>query len=85
MSIYVKENEKERKVLMHEFYRMYEQMEKRRRMGKRLYFSVYGNNVIEVWEYKKGKRSNICRVKEDSETGCYQKALEIMKLYDKIF
>ncbi len=82
MSIYVKE---ERRALMHEFQQTYERMKKKRPIEERRHFDVYGNNVIEVWEYKNGKKRSICRVREDGEAECYRKALEIMKLYNKIF
>ena len=84
MSIYVEESGKERMALTQEFRQVYDQMKKKRPMEANRRFGIYGN-AIEVWEYKNGKKRNICRVEEDSEEECYRKALNIMKLYDKIF
>ena len=84
MSIYIEESGKERVVLIYEFGQVYDRMKKKRLMEAYRHFGIYGN-AIEVWEYKNGKKRNVCRVEEDSEEECYRKAIELMKLHDKVF
>ena len=47
-----------------------------------MHFDVYGNNLIEIWEYKGEKRAHcICKVKEETETDCYKRAIEMLESY----
>ena len=44
------------------------------------HFDAYGNDYIEIWEYKGDVRgSRICMVKEEGEVACYRRAIEELK------
>lgn len=46
------------------------------------YKELYGNNLIEIWEYKGERKGRcICKVKEDTEIACYQRAIEMLENY----
>lgn len=74
--------EKERKELIHEYYQIYRQLQKRHSLREHSHFDIYGNNLIEVWEYVGEKRGKcVCKVKEKNEAACYKRAIEELKNY----
>lgn len=73
----------ERKKVIKEFYRVYRQLQKRNNLRLYSRFSIYNDNIIEIWQYKGEKRvRNICKVKEDDEIKCYKRAIEALKNYE---
>lgn len=78
----MEENDKERRTLIHKFYQIYRQLQNRHSLRHHMYFDVRGNNLIEIWEYE-GKRKGrcVCKIKEDTEIACYQRAVELLESY----
>ena len=75
-------NDEERSALIHEYYQIYRALQKRRSLREHSHFDIYGNNLIEIWEYAGERRGRcICKVKEDTETACYKRAIEILISY----
>lgn len=47
-----------------------------------MHFDAYGNHLIKIWEYEGDKKGYcICKVKEETEIGCYQQAIEMLESY----
>ena len=47
-----------------------------------MHFDIYGNNLIEIWEYAGEVRKRcICKVKEEDEIACYKRAIEMLISY----
>lgn len=79
-----KENDEERRALIHKFYQIYRPIQKNCGLRYHIHFDVYGNNFIEIWEYageKRGRR--IVYAKEDTETACYKRAIEELEYYGR--
>lgn len=75
-------NDEERSALIHEYYQIYRALQKRRSLREHSHFDIYGNNFIEIWEYARKRRGRyICKVKEETETACYKRAIEILISY----
>lgn len=69
--------------VIHEFYQTYRPLQKRYNLRLHSHFDVYGNDYIEIWEYKGDVRgSRICMVKEEGEVACYRRAIEELKNYE---
>lgn len=69
--------------VIHEFYQTYRPLQKRYNLRLHRHFDVYGNDYIEIWEYKGDVRgSRICMVKEEGEVACYRRAIEELKNYE---
>lgn len=65
------------------FYQTYRPLQKRYNLRLHSHFDVYGNDYIEIWEYKGDVRgSRICMVKEEGEVACYRRAIEELKNYE---
>lgn len=78
------ENDEERRELIHEYYQIYRQLQKKHSLREHSYFDIYGKNLIEIWEYAGEKRGKcVCKVKEETETACYKRAIEELKNYGK--
>lgn len=78
-----KVDDEERSRLIHEFYQTYRPLQKRYNLRLHSHFDVYGNDYIEIWEYKGDVRgSRICMVKEEGEVACYRRAIEELKNYE---
>ncbi len=78
------ENEEEHRELIHKFYQIYRPIQKNCGLRYHMHFDIYGNNLIEIWEYEGEKRGRyICRVKEETETDCYKRAIEILESYNR--
>lgn len=78
----MEENDEERRELIRKFYQIYRQLQKRHSLREHSHFDIYGNNLIEIWEYEGERKGRcICRVKEETETACYKRAIEEMKSY----
>ena len=76
----MEENDEERRALIHKFYQIYRPLQKRHSLRYHMHFDIYGNNLIEIWEYEGDRKGRcICKVKEDTEIACYQRAIEILK------
>lgn len=76
----MEENDEERRALIHKFYQIYRPLQKRHSLRYHMHFDIYGNNLIEVWEYEGDRKGRcICKVKEDTEIACYQRAIEMLK------
>lgn len=61
----------------------YRPLQKRYNLRLHSHFDVYGNDYIEIWEYKGDVRgSRICMVKEEGEVACYRRAIEELKNYE---
>ena len=75
-------NDEERSALIHEYYQIYRALQKRHSLREHSHFDIYGNNLIEIWEYAGERRGRcICKVKEETETACYKRAIEILISY----
>ncbi len=74
--------DEERRALIHKFYQLYRPLQKRHSLREHSHFDIYGNNLIEIWEYE-GERKGRCirKVKEDTEIACYQRAIEVLESY----
>lgn len=75
-------DDEERSKALNEFYQIYTPLRKAYNLRLHSHFDVYGNNFIEIWEYKgnvRGKR--ICMAKEEGEVACYKRATEELKSY----
>lgn len=78
----MKENDKERRKLIREYCHKYMQLQKNHNLRQYSHFDMYGNNLIEIWEYEGGRKGRcICKVKEESEIACYQRAIEMLESY----
>lgn len=76
--------EKERTALIQEYYRIYRQIQKGHSLREHSHFDIYGNNLIEIWEYVGERRGKcVCKIKENSEAACYKRAIEELKNYGK--
>lgn len=75
-------NDEERSVLISTFYQIYRQMQKSHSLRKHSHFDIYGNNLIEIWEYKGERKGRcLCKVKEEDEIACYKRAIEMLISY----
>lgn len=78
----MEENDKERRALIRKFYQIYRPLQKRRGLRCHMHFDIYGNNLIEIWEYEGERKGRcICKVKEDTEIACYQRAIDQLESY----
>lgn len=78
----MEENDAERREIIHTFYRLYRQIQKQDSLREHTHFDICGNNLIEIWERGRvGKDRLICKIKEETETECYRKAIEYLKDY----
>lgn len=76
------ENDKERSELIHKYYQIYRELQTRHSLREHSHSDIYGNNFIKIWEYEGEVRKRcICNVKEESETECYKRAIEILISY----
>lgn len=75
-------NDSEYSALLHEYSQLYRPLQKQYALRSHIHFDIYGNNLIEIWEYSGGEMKRcICRIKEESEKECYQRAVEELKNY----
>ena len=80
----MEENDEQRRELIRKFYKIYRPLQKSSGLRYHMHFDIYGNNLIEIWEYEGEKRGRyICRVKEETETDCYKRAIEILESYNR--
>lgn len=78
----MKENDEERRALIHKYYQIYRALQKRQSLREHSHFDIYGNNFIEIWEYVGDRRGRcICKVREETETDCYKRAIEVLESY----
>ena len=69
--------------VIHEFYQTYRPIQKRYNLRLHSHFDVYGNNYIEIWEYKGDVRGNrIVIAKEEDEITCSKRAIDVLKNYE---
>lgn len=75
-------NDEERSALINKFYQIYRPIQKSHGLRYHMHFDIYGNNLIEIWEYAGERRGRcICKVKEETETACYKRAIEMLISY----
>lgn len=80
----MEENEEEYRAAIKEYYRIYRELQKIYRLKESGHSDLYGNNLIEIWEYKgDGRVRRICKVEAENETECYRRAAEILKNYGR--
>lgn len=78
----MEENDEERSALINKFYQIYRPIQKSQGLRYHMNFDIYGNNLIEIWEYVGERRGRcICKVKEETEVACYKRAIEILISY----
>lgn len=78
----MEENDEQRRELIHKFYQTYRALQKRHSLRENSHFDIYGNNLIEIWEYEGERKGRcICKVKEDTEIACYQRAIDLLESY----
>lgn len=78
----MEENDEERRALIHKFYQLYRTIRENCDIRHHMHFDIYGNNLIEIWEYEGDRKGRcICKVKEDTEIACYQRAIEMLESY----
>ena len=75
-------NDEERSALINKFYQIYRPIQKSHGLRYHMHFDIYGNNLIEIWEYAGEVRKRcICKVKEEDEIACYKRAIEMLISY----
>lgn len=75
-------NDEERSALINKFYQIYRPIQKSHGLRYHMRFDIYGNNLIEIWEYAGERRGRcICKVKEETEIACYKRAIEMLISY----
>lgn len=80
----MEENDEERRVLIHTFYQIYRPLQKRSGLRCHMHFDIQDNNIIEIWEYEGERKGRcICKVKEDTEIACYQRAIDQLESYGR--
>ena len=78
----MEENDEQRRALIHTFYQIYRPLQKSSGLRYHMHFDIYGNNLIEIWEYEGERKGRcICKVKEDTEIACYKRAIEELESY----
>lgn len=68
------------------FLEVYGRMREKYGLNRRAYGSAFENedDVVEVWRVnRKGERECVCKVKEERLEECYEKAADILELYDR--
>lgn len=74
-----KDEDQERRQAIGEFYRIYEQLRRKRALRWHGH-TDRKSALIEVWEYKNsGEIKTICRVKVENETDCHRIAAQQLK------
>lgn len=80
----MEENDEQRRALIHTFYQIYRPLQKSNCLRCHMYFDVYGNHLIKIWEYEGERKGRcICKAEEDTEIACYQRAIEMLISYSK--
>lgn len=77
--------EDERKVLEDRFHKTYRSLKKKYGLRSHESFDIFGNNLIEIWEYKgerKGRR--VCKVEEETPEECLRRATGDLEWYAMI-
>lgn len=78
-------DEDERRALEDKFYEIYRPLQKRHGLRYHMSFDLFGNNMIEIWEYvgeKKGWR--ICKTEAETAEECLRLAIGDLKWYETI-
>lgn len=76
--------EDERRALEDRFYQIYRPIQKQHGLRYHMSFDIFGNNLIEIWEYeleKKGRR--ICKVEEETAEECFRRAIDYLEEYKR--
>lgn len=80
----MEENEEERRELIRRFYQIYGPIQESCGSKYHMHFDIYGNNIIEIWEYEGERRGRcICKAKEETETACYRRAIEMLEIHSR--
>lgn len=75
----------EYKAAIQEFYKVYRSLQKKYNLQMHSHFRIHDEGVIEIWVYDGRIRKRcICKVKEEDETLCYQKAMQDLERYGDI-
>lgn len=77
-------SEDERRALEDRFYQIYRPLQKQYELRYHMSFDIFGNDLIEIWEYemeKKGRR--ICKVEEDTAEECFRRAIDYLEEYKR--
>lgn len=75
------ENDEQRRELIYKFYQIYRRIQKSCELRHHMCFDER-SNLIEIWEYEGEKCGRcICKVKEDTELACYQRAVGLLESY----
>lgn len=65
-----------------EFYQIYRPIQKRHNLRMHSRFSIYGDGLIEIWEYAGERRSKcVCKIKEEKDIECFKRATEALQSY----
>lgn len=79
------DQEQEFKKTIHDFYRVYRELQKHMELRSVTHFSLYTDNYIEIWHYRgevKGKlllKVKVQKGEENADIECYKKAAELIK------
>lgn len=77
-------NDAEYSALLHEYYQLYRPLQKQYGLRSHIHFDLYGDNLIEIWEHSGSEKGLcVCRIKEESEKECYQRAVGELRNYRK--
>lgn len=77
-------SEDKRKIVIEDFYYIYRRLQKRYSLRMHSHFSIYGEGLIEIWEYQGDTRKRaICRIKEEDEVEHYKKAIQELKNFEQ--
>lgn len=75
----------ERSESIAEFEHIYRRLQKKYNLLMHSYFSISGDNFIEIHEYNKNIKGDcICVARDRDEVTCYKKAAETLRGYETI-
>lgn len=64
------------------FYSVYMPLKKKYNLRSREHSSLYGDALIEIWEYDGDtKKKRVLKIEESNGTDCYNRAAEWLQLY----
>lgn len=74
--------EEEYSRIVRKFYEVYRPLQKKYNLRSHMKFNLYGDNMIEIWEYSdEARKKCVCKVKEETDAECYKRAIEELENY----
>lgn len=76
--------EDERGALEDQFYKIYRPLQKQHGLRCHMSFDIFGNDLIEIWEYEREKKvRRICKVEEETAEDCFRRAIDYLEEYKR--